>query len=111
MNNNGAAYARQIGERQRAGEIMRCRFEPMRFRLPDLAYYTPDFDVQLPDGTCREAPFCFEDREAENPRYCRAVRRVWLPDRLPPLKPGLGTRRLRHAGPWSTSCLRTGRWR
>ena len=79
MNKNEAAYARQLEERQRAGEIVRYRFEPMKFRLADLAYYTPDFEVQLPDGTIefhevkpgyrqklkdgtrREAPFCFED--------------------------------------------------
>ncbi len=51
----------------------------MKFRLADLAFYTPDFEVQLPDGTiefhevkpdtarssrtapAREAPFCCED--------------------------------------------------
>ncbi|HEY4901377.1 MAG TPA: hypothetical protein VIH91_11220 [Terriglobales bacterium] len=51
----------------------------MKFRLADLAFYTPDFEVQFPDGTIefhegkpgyrqklkdgtrREAPFCFED--------------------------------------------------
>ena len=51
MNKNEAAYARQLEARQRVGEIVRYRFEPMKFRLADLAYYTPDFEVQLPDGT------------------------------------------------------------
>ena len=79
MNKNEAAYARELERRQRDGEIVRYRFEPMKFRLADLAFYTPDFEVQLPDGTIefhevkpgyrqklkggtrREAPFCFED--------------------------------------------------
>lgn len=76
---NEAAYAGELEERLRTGEIERYRFEPMKFRLADLAFYTPDFEVQLPDGTIefhevkpgyrqklkdgtrREAPFCFED--------------------------------------------------
>ena len=49
MNKNKAAYARQLEERQRAGEIVRYRFEPIKFRLADLAFYMPDVEVQLPD--------------------------------------------------------------
>jgi hypothetical protein len=51
MNKNEAAYARELDHRQRDGKIARYRFEPMKFRLADLAFYTPDFAVQLPDGT------------------------------------------------------------
>lgn len=79
MNENEAAYQRHLEDRRRSGEVVRWRFEPMKFRLADPAFHTPDFKVQLPDGTiefhevkpgyrqklkdgtCREAPFCFED--------------------------------------------------
>jgi hypothetical protein len=79
MNKTEAAYQKHLEDRLRAGEIVRCRFEQVKFRLADLAYYTPDFEVQLPDatiefhevkpgyrqklkdGTRREVPFCFED--------------------------------------------------
>jgi len=79
MNKNEAAYARQLDELLRDGDIVRYRFESMKFRLADLAFYTPDFEVQLRDGTLefhevkpsyrqklkdgtrREVPFCFED--------------------------------------------------
>jgi len=30
---------------------VRYRFEPMKLRLADLAFYTPDFEVELPDVT------------------------------------------------------------
>ena len=30
---------------------MRYRFEPMKFRLADLAFYAPDLQVRLPEGT------------------------------------------------------------
>ena len=79
MNKGEAAYEAHLRERLRLGEIVRYRFEPIKLRLADLTFYTPDFGVQLPngeielhevkptfkqklkDGTRREAPFCFED--------------------------------------------------
>ena len=50
MNKGEAAYAQHLEERKRAGEIVEYLFEPEKLRLADLAYYSPDFFVMLPDG-------------------------------------------------------------
>ena len=38
MKKNEAAYQRHLEERQRSREIVRHRFEPMKFRLADLGF-------------------------------------------------------------------------
>jgi len=50
MNKGEAAYAQYLEERKRAGEIVEYLFEPEKLRLADLAFYSPDFFVMLPDG-------------------------------------------------------------
>ena len=50
MNKGEAAYAQHLEERKHAGEIVEYLFEPEKLRLADLAYYSPDFFVMLPDG-------------------------------------------------------------
>ena len=50
MNKGEAAYAQYLEGRKRAGEIVEYLFEPEKLRLADLAFYSPDFFVMLPDG-------------------------------------------------------------
>jgi len=51
MNSTESLYAEQLYARKLAGEIVDYGFERIKFRLADLTFYTPDFDVQLADGT------------------------------------------------------------
>jgi hypothetical protein len=51
MNKAEALYALELEARQRAGEILWFGFEPVKFRLADRTFYSPDFMVQLADGT------------------------------------------------------------
>jgi hypothetical protein len=51
MNQTEAAYSRYLDERMQLGEIVGYRFEAYKLRLADNTHYTPDFVVQLPDGT------------------------------------------------------------
>ena len=50
MNKGEAAYAQHLEQKKRAGEIVEYLFEPEKLRLADLAFYSPDFFVLLPDG-------------------------------------------------------------
>ena len=50
MNKGEAAYAQHLEKRKHAGEIVEYLFDPEKLRLADLAYYSPDFFVMLPDG-------------------------------------------------------------
>ena len=51
MNQTEAAYAKYL-EGLRIGRIIhRWDFEPVKLRLADRTYYSPDFRVILPDGT------------------------------------------------------------
>ena len=45
-----AAYEMRLQYMQQAGEILWYRFEGMKFRLADNTFYTPDFNILLPDG-------------------------------------------------------------
>ena len=85
---------KHLEERLRAGEIVRYRFEAVKFHLAELAYYTPHFGVQLPhgtlefhkvkpgyrqklkDGTRREGPVLFRRREVEDSHRRCPVRRI-----------------------------------
>ncbi len=49
MNKTEAAYANLLELRKKAGAIKSWRFEPMKFRLADKTYYTPDFMVTFTD--------------------------------------------------------------
>jgi hypothetical protein len=45
MNRLEADYAAHLDARQDVGEILRWRFEPVKLRLADKTYYSPDFLV------------------------------------------------------------------
>jgi hypothetical protein len=49
MNKTETAYSQVLERKRLAGEILEWKFEPMKFRLADSTFYTPDFGVQLPD--------------------------------------------------------------
>lgn len=51
MNKTEAAYERHLYALVEAGEVLWYRFEPMRLRLANGAYYKPDFGVKLRDGS------------------------------------------------------------
>ncbi len=50
MNKTEAAYAAHLEARRIAGEVAWFKFEGMKFRLADGAFYTPDFMVMLACG-------------------------------------------------------------
>jgi len=60
MNGTEAAYAEVLAGELLAGEILGYQFEPMKFRLAKNTSYSPDFMVQLSDGTLefREVKAC-----------------------------------------------------
>lgn len=49
MNRTEAKYAGELEVRRLAGEIWAWWFEPLKLRLADKTYYTPDFLVQHAD--------------------------------------------------------------
>jgi hypothetical protein len=49
MNKTESAYANVLELRKKAGEVKRWVFEPIKFRLADKTYYTPDFMVTFDD--------------------------------------------------------------
>ena len=51
MNKTEAAYGAVLEQRKRIGEVAWYRFEGLKFRLADKTFYTPDFAVQLSDGS------------------------------------------------------------
>lgn len=51
MNSTERAYELHLIAQLAAGEIDDYRYEPIKLRLADRTYYTPDFMVQRPDGT------------------------------------------------------------
>lgn len=52
MNKTEQRYAAHLHLLKHAGEVLEYAYEPMRFRLADNAFYTPDFRVVMADGTC-----------------------------------------------------------
>lgn len=50
MNGLEKRYAAYLETKLRAGTLARYTFEPVKFRLADKSYYTPDFMLMLPDG-------------------------------------------------------------
>lgn len=51
MNGTESAYAEILQVRKLAGEIIDWQFEAVTFKLADDCRYTPDFQVQLADGS------------------------------------------------------------
>src|SRR4051794_28370720 len=51
MNGTEAAYAAHLGMRQLAGEIVGWKYEAVKLRLADGAFYVPDFLVIHNDNT------------------------------------------------------------
>ena len=50
MNRLETDYAWRLEMLKRAGEIADYAFEPVKLRLADRTFYTPDFMVIMPDG-------------------------------------------------------------
>lgn len=50
MNKTEALYEKTLLARKMAGEIHDYKFEPVKLRLADSTYYTPDFLVVMADG-------------------------------------------------------------
>ncbi len=50
MNQVEARYAKHLQAQVARGELAGFWFEPLKFRLADKTYYSPDFLVMLPDG-------------------------------------------------------------
>jgi len=46
-----ARYAQYLTLRQACGELIRWWYEPATFRIPGGHWYTPDFVLELPDGS------------------------------------------------------------
>lgn len=51
MNQTEARYAAYLADRQRTGDILWFKFEGVKLRLADNAFYTVDFFVLVADGT------------------------------------------------------------
>lgn len=51
MNQTESAYALYLEALKRSGRVLRYDFEPVKLRLADATYYTPDFRVLAQDGT------------------------------------------------------------
>jgi hypothetical protein len=51
MNKREAKYAAELELRKKSGEMLWWAFEPIKLRLADRTFYTPDFSVMLADGT------------------------------------------------------------
>lgn len=63
MNGTELAYGAHLELRRRAGEVLWYRFEGLKVRLAEGAWYTPDFAVMLADGTleCHEVKGHWEE--------------------------------------------------
>ena len=53
MNKTEALYSFELGMLKQEGTVSRWLYESIKFRLADRTWYTPDFDVWLPDGRVR----------------------------------------------------------
>jgi hypothetical protein len=70
-NKTESRYAREVLEpRKRRGEVRDYCYEPLKFRLADKTYYSPDFLVVLADGVVEfvevkgrsgDGPYCEDD--------------------------------------------------
>lgn len=51
LNKTEQAYADTLEIQKRSGMILAYRFEPLKFRIGSVCFYTPDFEVVAADGT------------------------------------------------------------
>jgi hypothetical protein len=70
MNGTEQEYARLLEVRHRAGELLWYRYEPVKLRLADRTYYTPDFLVVANDMTL----------ELHEVKHARAGQRTYYTD-------------------------------
>lgn len=49
MNETEAEYWGELQVRRAGGEVLWCAYEPMKFRIGDRCWWTPDFGVMLAD--------------------------------------------------------------
>jgi len=62
MNKLERQYQEHLELRRIAGEVVRFRYEPIKFRLADRTFYTPDFVVTFEDHVeCHEVKGFWED--------------------------------------------------
>lgn len=94
MNTGEAKYAAHLEARKAAAEILWWKFEGLKFRLADNSFYTPDFNVMLPDGQieCHEIKGLWE----ANARTKIKVVAELYPFRFVALK----ARAKKHGGGW-----------
>jgi hypothetical protein len=70
MNGTEQEYARILEVRQRAGGLLWYRYEPVKLRLADKTFYTPDFLVVAVDMTL----------ELHEVKHARAGQRTYYTD-------------------------------
>jgi hypothetical protein len=78
MNGTEAAYAAHLGMRQLAGEIVGWKYEAVKLRLADGAFYKPDFLVILPGGAIELHETKGHWREAARVRF-KVARELFAP--------------------------------
>jgi hypothetical protein len=78
MNGTEAAYAAHLGMRQLAGEIVGWKYEAVKLRLADGAFYKPDFLVILPSGAIELHETKGHWREAARVRF-KVARELFAP--------------------------------
>ncbi len=63
MNKTEQAYADHLDRQRLGGQLQWWKFEPMKFRLADKTFYTPDFVVLTADGylECHEVKGFWQD--------------------------------------------------
>lgn len=98
MNRTEAAYAHHLQCQKLAGVILDWKFEPIKLRLADKIYYTPDFFVLERDGTFTVAEvkgYRMDDARAKlkiaadqfpwfRLRTCQLVKKAWQTENIPP---------------------------
>jgi hypothetical protein len=86
MNKTEAAWGLVLEGRRCAGEVSWYRFESMTLKLAHDCRYTPDFLVQLPDGTLElhEVKGFMRDDAAVKLKICAEVYpfKIWLVKRV-----------------------------
>jgi hypothetical protein len=78
MNGTEAAYAAHLGMRQLAGEIVGWKYEAVKLRLADGAFYKPDFLIVFSDGRIEFAETKGAWREAAKVRF-KVARELFAP--------------------------------
>jgi hypothetical protein len=78
MNKREARYASDLEIQRKSGDIAWWAFEPIKLRLADRTFYTPDFVVMLNDGSIEfhEVKGHFEDDAAVKHKV--AIETYWM---------------------------------